>query len=179
MRFFDGINAMNAKLSSLFEYLNWILQKYQEIQQQIHTTDTLRILDITRNKTGKNLLKIQIIGKASVFECTPEEIVSNDKLLEAFSKKDIRTITYFATQEIKKPKYKILLQEFREGINRMIFKIAAPNLAEPIEKTAEQISLDKNLINKLSAEDAHFVGFTTAAEQAIRDKEEMERLKHN
>jgi len=169
---------MNVKPSHLIEYFNWILRKYQEIQQP-YTPDSFRIVDITHNKNGKCILKVQVIGKASIFECTPQEVASNDQLLEGFSKKDIRTITYFATQEIKKPKYKILIQEFRESLNKMIFKLSAPSSAEPIEKTAEQISLDKDLISKLNAEDAHLVGYTTAAEQASREKEEMERLKRD
>jgi hypothetical protein len=168
---------MSARPSSIFEYLNWLLKKYHEIQQQTQRADAFRIVEIKHNKLNECVVKVQMIGKATVFECTPHEIVANDQVLEGFSKKDIRTLTYFATNEIRKPKYKILVQEFSDVLNKIKFKLGMRGSAEPVEKTAEQISLDKELLNKLNAEDAHLVGFTTATEQMLKEKEEMEKLK--
>jgi hypothetical protein len=168
---------MSTKPNSLIEYFGWLLKKYHELQQQIQKQDAFRIVEIKHNKTNECIIKVQIIGKATIFDCTPQEIAANDQLIEGFSKKDIRTITYFATQEIKKPKYKILLQEFREGLGKIIFKLGMRGSAEPVEKTAEQITLDKEFLNKLTQEDAHLVGYTTATEQMLREKEEREKLK--
>jgi hypothetical protein len=169
---------MGEKPSAILEYFTWILKKYQEIQQQTQQLDAFRIIEIKKNKHGECIVKVQLIGKATVFECTPHEIVANDQIIEGFSKKDIRTLTYFATHEIRKPKYKILVQEFSDVLNKIKFKLGRRGSSEPIEKTAEQISLDKEFINKLNSEDAHLVGYVTATEQMTREKEEMERLRN-
>ncbi len=171
---------MSKKLSLLTEYFNWILRKYLDLQNQTPSRqDAFRIVDIKHKKSGEWIIQVQVIGKASYFTCTPHEIVTNDQLLEGFSKKDIRTITYYASQECKKQNYKILIQEFCEKLNKVVFKIGMRGQAEPIEKTAEQISLDKDLINKLDSEDAHLVGYTTASEMLSKEKMEMERLKQD
>lgn len=169
---------MNSKTSLFAEYFNWIFKKYQSLQQHtLAATETFRIADIKQNKNGEYTLQVQIIGKATFFECTPHEIVTNDHLLEGFSKKDIRAITFYATQKIKKPKYKILVQEFCENINKIVFKLGKQDSNEQINKTADEISLDKEMISKLNSEDAHLIGFTTAAETALREKAEMEKLR--
>lgn len=168
---------MSSKPSMVAEYFNWVFKKYHEIQQNAQQADAFRIVEIKHNKFNECIVTVQMIGKATVFECTPHEIVANDKVLEGFSKKDIRTLTYFATNEIKKPKYKIMVQEFCDVLNKIKFKLGMRGSVNPIEKTAEQISMDKELLGKLNAEDAHLVGYTTATEQMMREREEMEKLK--
>jgi hypothetical protein len=168
---------METKKSIIEEYLGWILKKYHELHQYKQNQEAYRIVEISKDKAGSHTLRVQLSGKSTFFTCTPQEVVTNDELLEGFSKTDIRTITYLATQQLKKPKYKIMIQEFYENLNKMIFKLSRHGVGEPIEKTADQISLDSDLINKLSPEDAHLVGYTTAAEQITKEKNDMERLK--
>jgi hypothetical protein len=171
---------MGTKKSLVDEYLGWILKRYHELQEYKQNQESYRIVDILKDKAGHYTLQIQLSGKSTFFACTPLEVVTNDKLLEGFSKKDIRTITYLATRTVKQPKYKIIIQEFCEKLNKMIFKLKKDDVTEePIEKTADQISLDSDLLNKLNPADAHLVGYTTASEQASKDKLEMEQLKHN
>src|SRR3990167_9899295 len=105
------------KISLMFEYTVWFLKKYgdqQQIQQNIY-----RVIEVKQSSSGQYKLAIQVIGKSTVIECAPQEIVENDQMLEGFSKKDIRAITYFACEESKKPKYRILVQEFCDKVNRM------------------------------------------------------------
>jgi len=82
------------KISSVFGYTAWLLKQYND--QQLIQQNIYRIVEVKELSTGQYKLTIQIIGKSTVFECTPQEIVTNDRMLEGFSKKDIRTITYFA-----------------------------------------------------------------------------------
>jgi len=168
---------MTSKPFILIDYFNKIIKKYHELHIQTQKQDLFRIVNIKTTKKGEYSLQVQLINKATFFECTPQEIVTNDQLLEGFSKKDIRTITYYAAQDTNKPKYKILIHEFREGLNKVVFKLGKDNSEESIEKTAEQISLDQNLINQLNCTDAHLIGYTTASEFMLKEKAEMERLK--
>ncbi|HSW68874.1 MAG TPA: hypothetical protein VLI69_01780, partial [Gammaproteobacteria bacterium] len=107
-------------------------------------------------------------GKSTIIECTPEEIVTNDHMLEGFSKKDIRAITYFACEEIKKPKYKIIAQEFSGDLNTLLFKLKKCDGDEVILMTAGQIVLDRELINNLSVEDVRSISYAAGHEQQFQ-----------
>src|SRR6185295_18398670 len=108
------------KISSVFGYTAWLLKQYND--QQLIQQNIYRIVEVKELSTGQYKLTIQIIGKSTVFKCTPQEIVTNDRMLEGFSKKDIRTITYFACEQNKKPKYKIL-QQFCDTFNKILFQL--------------------------------------------------------
>jgi len=85
-------------------------------------------------------------------------------LLEGFSKKDIRAITYLACQQLKKPKYKIILQEFSDACNKMKFKIK--NKDQIIIKSASQIILDKSIIKNMSKDDISSVSYIAGYEHS-------------
>jgi len=155
------------KISLLLGYLMWFLKKYSDpqIQQNIY-----RIVEIKKIFSGEYKLVIQIIGKSTVIECTPQEIVLNDEMLVGFSKKDIRDITYFACKAERNPKNKIVIQEFCEKLNKMLFKLKPINNDEVIVKTANQISLDKKLINSLSVEDVQSISYMAGYEHALNEK---------
>lgn len=151
------------KFLSLFEYTALFIKQYseQQVQQNIY-----RIAEIKKSPQGLHQLVVQVIGKATVIECTPEEIVLNDRMLEGFSKKDIRAITFFACEQHKKPKYKITAQEFSGDLDTMLFKLKKCDSDEVILKTAGQIALDKNLINNLPQEDVCSVSYAAGYEQS-------------
>lgn len=152
------------KFSSVFQYTNWILKKYTELQLSPDTT-IYRIVQINQTSSGYKLI-IQVVGKCSVITCTPQEIVAEDRFLEGFSKKDVRTIVYLACNEIKQPRYKIIVQEFCAKFNRILFRLKKRNTGEVIEKTAREITLDKHIINNLSTEDACSINYVAGYEHA-------------
>lgn len=154
---------MRFKLSSIIEYSAWLLKKYNSLQQA-QENNIYRIIDIKQLRNDQYKVIIQIIGKSSIIECSPQEIVTNDGLLEGFSKKDIRTITYFACNPIQKPKYKIIMQEFCEKLNRVIFKLKDNKSETLVIKTANQIVMDKNIINSLSREDVNSISYIAGYE---------------
>ncbi|OGT38637.1 MAG: hypothetical protein A3F12_05865 [Gammaproteobacteria bacterium RIFCSPHIGHO2_12_FULL_38_14] len=158
------------KISSLFEYTILIFKKYGH-QQQIQA-NIYRILDV-KQIAGQYKLIIQVIGKSIAVECTPEEIISNDALLDGFSKKDIRTITYLACEQYQTPKYKIIMQEFCDAFNNVLFKLKKYDTNEIVSKTAGQIVLDKNLINNLSQEDACCISYAAGYECSSLDTRDI------
>lgn len=161
-------NSMRSKILSIIEYTSLLLKKYNELQQT-RENNIYRIIEIRQLISNQYMLVIQVIGKSSVIECTPQEIVATDWLLEGFSKKDIRTITYFACEQIKKPKYKIIKQEFCEKFNRMIFKLKETGSDTLVIKTASQIVTDKNIIKNLSIEDAKSISYIAGYECSQSD----------
>ena len=170
---------MNFKISSIFGYTSWLLKKYNELQQ-IQEKNIYRIIEIKQSAKEQYKLIVQVIGKSSIIECLPNEIVADDRLLEGFSQKDVRTITYLACEKIKKPKYKIVSQDFCEKFNGMVFKLKEPENEVLLTKTANQIVIDKYLINNLSKEDINSISYiagyeysqnkTFLTEKDIKDK---------
>lgn len=140
-----------------------ILSQYKEQHQQ---STIYRIIEIEQLLSGKYKIIAQIIGKSTLIECTPQELVVDNKMLEGFSKRDIRTITYFACEPAKKPKYKIVMQEFCGQLNKVLFKLKFQNQNEPIVKTATQITMDKDLINDLSCEDVQSISYIAGYEHS-------------
>ncbi len=110
--------TQQSKLASVSTYFIELLKQYKKTQQ---ATNAYRIVEIKEKSNGSCELVIQIIGKNVTFKSKPEKIAADDNMLENFSRQDVRTITYFATQEIKKTKYKILIHEFCSAFNKMIF----------------------------------------------------------
>jgi len=164
-------------IASLPEYIGWLFKQYQELKETAQPKSAYKLVDIEENKNGKTILTIQVTGKAITFKSTPQEILADDKVTECFSSKDIRTITYYACQTLNKPKNKIVIKKFCEKLNKMVFGVKNIDKDNISEKTAKEISLDKNLIKNLSPEEAHMVGFTSAGEQASDEKVEMAELR--
>jgi hypothetical protein len=88
--------------------------------------------------------------------------MADDNLLESFSRKDIRLLTYLACEDIKEPTHEILEQKFIRNMNKFFFKLKHGKTGEEMEKSAEEISTNPELIKSLSPEDAHKIGYVTA-----------------
>jgi hypothetical protein len=165
------------KVTSLFEYAGWMLKKYQESQNT--QQDVYRLVEIKHMQSSKCKLIIQVIGKCITFECAPKEIISDDKFLESFSKKDIKTITRIAYSENQKPEYKIIAQEFCETFNQMMFRLKSQDSDKWILKSAAEISLDKTLMSSLSWQDIQAISYIAGYEHSLNDKKEMRQAKKN
>jgi hypothetical protein len=126
-----------------------------------------RINQIKQTSSGQYLLTIKVIKNRLYFERSPQSILANDKMLEGFSKSDVRTIAYLACEQSRRPKYKVIMQEFCDRLNRILFKLKHRESSEIICKTAGQITLDKQLINNLSQEDVCSIGFVAGYEQSL------------
>lgn len=158
------------KVTSLLEYVLWMFKKYKE--QKDHQCDIYRIIEV-KQSNGQCKVIIQVTGKSIVVECHPQEIVANDRMLEGFSKKDIRSLTYLAYESIKKPAYKIIMQEFCFNFNKMLFQLKKCNSNEVIIKTANQISLDTHLINSLSHQDIQSISYMAGYEHSLSRQSEI------
>jgi hypothetical protein len=164
---------MKTKPSHLISnYVSWILKKYQELHKELESREAYRIVSIDLCK-----VKINIFGTGKIFESTPQEIVADDQMLEGFSKKDIRRITYHACININKPKFQVIAQSFSEKLNKMIFKVKKQNSSKILEKTADEILSTNAMISHLTPNDAHRIGFVYGSESVLREKAEKKLLK--
>lgn len=158
------------KILSMFEYSAWFIKQYSEQQVQ---HNIYRIADVKQFSSGQYKLTVQIIGKSTVIECTPQEIVANDQMLEGFSKKDVRAITYYACEQIKNPTYKIAEQEFSVDSNKMLFKLKKCDSDEVLFKTAGQIALNLDIMNGLDSDDIKTIIYLAGYEHSVNEKRDM------
>jgi hypothetical protein len=170
---------MNKQILSITEYVSWLLKEYQKIKNSHSEMAIYKLIEVKENKNDGVVLVVQLNGTATIFQTTPEEVLADDALTEKFSSKDIRSITYHACQHMAKPKSRIALKRFCQKLNKIVFGIKHFNKEQIEEKTAKDISLDKNLINNLSSEDAHLIGFMTANEDQININQEKALLQKN
>lgn len=169
---------MNKKLSSLSEYVAWLFKQYKELLDSQLPRAVYRLVDI-EEKNGRYKLRIQLVGKASVFTTTPEEILADDSLVEQFSSKDIRTITYYATKSLHTPTSKIVGQRLNQTSEQMLFGIEDLKQKTIIEKTATEIASDKKLLRSLSPEEAHIVGYARAQDVHHNEQKMLNTLRRN
>jgi hypothetical protein len=54
---------------------------------------------------------IKVVNKNITFQASPEEMLSNDALVDQFSPRDIRALTYLGYLGINSPQYKILAKK--------------------------------------------------------------------
>ena len=96
--------------STLADYIGWLFRKLQELNKAQEAAVTYRLINV-EEIGSKQKLTIQVVGTAQTFSIAPKKILSNDAMVEHFSSKDIRTITYYATKALTQPKNKIVIKK--------------------------------------------------------------------
>lgn len=152
-----------------------MLKKYHELNVEIRTNNQFRILDIIDDPNQFCQIKVQVVGTDKTPYWLALDIVADDDLLEGFSKKDIRTITYHACEDKKKPKFKLLSCHFSETNNSTIFNFKQFASDGILKKTSTEIASQKNIINEMNSSDAHTIGYMRAYEESIKERAWLEK----
>lgn len=118
---------------------------------------------------------IKLLNKNVTFNATPEEILANNNLVDQFSPRDIRALTYLGYLGINSPKYRILARKLCEN-ERINFIIQKKGEKKIIVKTAAEIVSESHFISNMSSEDAKTVGYTMATETLSEEKRQKEAL---
>lgn len=136
-----------------------------------------RISEIFQNNNGQYYVTIQLINKRIAYHALPHEILAEDKLVDKFSPRDIRTLTYLGYLEINKPKYEILARHLSQNHDQTLFTLKHKNQNSVSVTSAKDISRNSEMINNLSQEEAHRVGFICAYEQVAEESQQKVRAK--
>jgi hypothetical protein len=143
----------------------------------------------SRNK-GEETFIIQSEKENKRIIKSAQEISSNPHLIDGLNSQDAHRIGYVSGSEQvateieffikekannslnKKEKslYKIIAQFFSRNKKEETFIIQTDKSSTHVVKSAQEISNDPILINKLASEDAHRVGYITGIEQMIIEK---------
>jgi hypothetical protein len=140
-----------------------------------HKSESLRppyrLVNIAETDTGSHIATVQVSSKNITFKTKPEEILANDKLVDQFSPRDIRTLTYLGYLSINSPKYKILAQRLSERNDKVLFALRRKGESKLIVKTADEILKEKEILNNLDGKDSQVVGYTVASESLESEKQ--------
>lgn len=166
-------NELHKLTRNIYRKIILFFRQYQRYYRK-QQTSRLRIIDIKKDNDNNTFLIVQLKNKNVVYRFLPKEIVSDDNLLNHFSKSDVKTITYLSCQP-NQNKAKIITQEFNEKTNGMIFGIQRGKNNIIIKKTAREISYDKNLVRELTPEEALMVGYMLADEGFSKEKNDHEK----
>ena len=166
---------MTKKLSSIAEYISWLLQQYNEIRKETSPLTLYRLVDVKEKNSDQCELSFQLIGKATIFKTTPEDILKNEKTIEFFSSKDICIITQLAYKKLNQPKNTIIGKDFSEKLCKLLFRIKNKNMIN--EYTASDLFNNKEFIKELSPEDALAIGYVAAKEKQEEERDTIEQLR--
>ncbi len=168
---------MTQKSSSIAEYISWLLQQYNEAKKQTSPQTLYRLVEIKEKTTYNYELSFQLIGKSAIFKSTPEKILTNEKIIEHFSSKDISIITQLACKKLNQPKNTIVGKSFSRTLNKLLFKVKDLDKKIINECPASELSINKELIQNMAPEDAHMIGYATAMEVFEKENSSIKILR--
>lgn len=159
---------MLNKYFNISNKLQWLRQQYRAYKSySTRHTQGYRLLSFNTGEQQPANLTIQISGTTNTVNMNPYDILADEQMVQQFSSSDIRTITYLACQ-IPQVNRRILAQRFCPETGNILFTLKDAH-GEPVELDTKTIAKDKDIIAKLSPQEAYTIGFTTATEWANRD----------
>lgn len=135
-----------------------------------------RLIEIYLNEQQQYEVTVQLINKNLTVKMKPEEILAEDDLVDRFSPRDIRALTYLGYLEINSPKYQILAKRLAEIDDRILFALKQKGKKDILVKTAAEIMNNKEIINQLPPSDANIIGYTVASESIASERKEKQKL---
>lgn len=135
-----------------------------------------RVASIEQDETGEYYIVIQMIGKSTTYKTKPEKLLGDDELVDLFSPRDIRNLTYLGYLGINGPKYKILAKRLLKDKDQTIFAVIKKGEKKYKTVTASEISTNEEILQGLTQKDAHMIGFTSATEHFTAEKQQKEKL---
>jgi hypothetical protein len=157
---------INQKIKEFFQQL----KKFQ-----INSSDPIyQVIEIVEDDE-EFTVTIGIRHKNITFFAKPEEILADDTLVDRFSPRDIRALTYLGYLGINRPKYKILAQKLSEN-EKISFLLKKKGEKKVLVKTAEQIIQETDIILSMNPEDAKLVGYTIGSENVLNEKKQKAEL---
>jgi hypothetical protein len=152
-------------MKNLFKKISTYLK---QLSQKNSYTPAYRILDLFEDENKNYTVHIQIINKNLNFHARPEELLAKDNIVDKFSPRDVRTLTYLGYLGINAPKYKILAQRMVD--NKTLFVIKKRGEKNMILKTGDELMQENEIISSMESSDAQIIGYTVATEDIQREK---------
>ena len=133
-----------------------------------------RIVEILQNQQDSYFIRIQLINKNVIFDVDPIEVLAHDEMVDKFSPRDIRTITYIAYLGLNTPKYKIVSQRIIDI--QSSFTIKEICSSKIIVKSVQEILHDPEIFSKLSPKDMQLLAYSSAMQKIQDDRVKNQEL---
>ncbi len=158
-----------SKVKDFFLYV----KKEIELQKYL---PLYKVVEIFENEENEYTVAIQVINKSFYFYAKPEELLADDLIVDQFSPRDIRTLTYLGYLQINSPQYQILAKKLAADNDNLIFALKKRGNNNIIIKTAAQILQENDIIKNMCPDDAKIIGYTVATEEVRSEKQEKEAI---
>ncbi len=132
---------------------------------------------IKGNVPANDKVKIHIIGTRNEIVISPRNIIHDDEILCGFSPLDIKTIAMLAFSYRARPKYEIMVNEFRHALHEEIITIKERGKSTCIKQSVQELSKNLDLIDGFSPIDAFNLGRVSGETETILYHRKLNGLK--
>ncbi len=153
---------MIKQIKSFFDYIGWLYEKNHEFENS--KSNIFRLINVKDKLNGEYELEVQVVNKTAVFHCGAAELAGQDKLLNGFSKSDIRAIIYFASLELAFPKNSIVAHKYNSESKKAFLSLKRKGLDQVLDVSLDEISANSETVKNLSQRDAYIAGYLSAIE---------------
>lgn len=163
--------------NGIINYCKKMAVLISEINKKSTYVPIYRIVEIIKSDDEEYQVRVQLIHKNITFLKKPEDVLADDLLVDQFSPRDIRTLTYLGYLGINSPKYKILAQRLSQDNDKLIFALKQKGHNKVFIKTAEEIVNEQEILSSLDSRDASLISYTVGTE-SIQSENRMKKYLH-
>ncbi len=170
---------MNNKPSTFVNLIQGLSNFYSEIKLANKEAGQYKISEIIAGELGEEPIIIaQIRNKTTSYSLKIMDVVSNERVLNQFSRQDIKIIVYIACEYKNRPKIKIEGLNFCAKIKKIVFSFVNSSSNKSIQnKTASELMNDNKTIAEMSSHDAAKIGYTAGTELYQDHQTQISQLK--
>lgn len=171
--------SLTPRENFLMSLLNKVTKEYKKLLEHTRRSKPLKIVEILNLSAipGETRFTIQVTHKNSIVRLSAAEIISSNYDLNDFSDFHAEMIRQAAQGKLidflklseKEPTYKIVSKRFDAKMQQYIFTIETKEHIR-FTSTAEELSLDKNLLSNIGMQDIYDIGYTHGAESILKER---------
>jgi hypothetical protein len=160
--------------------MNWfhrISLLFKEFKCETGTKPLYEVINVySCKKTGFTKAVIKLAEHYTI-EKSISDIVFDTQFIEGLDKKTIRTFTYIATIEQRKPDYSIVVQQLTDQIDEYLLEIESKQHRTTFKKSASELSKDKISLAKFDPIEANRIGYMAGVRETVKEYKLIQNLK--
>lgn len=141
---------------------------FNEFAMEQKSKNAFEIVGIEKSSEDVTYFIVQLEGHITK-KMTPQQIILNDSIIEGLSSKETRAITYYAVLEKLAPENQLVSWELDQILQEFTVTLKNKENKKLEKASASKISKDKNIINKLTPEDANRIGYMAGINDTLKD----------
>ncbi|MEO8400313.1 MAG: hypothetical protein ABI597_00780 [Gammaproteobacteria bacterium] len=182
-----NINKPTVRENFLMSVLQKLASEYKALLAYTRGIKPFKIVEISQLSSipGETKFIIQITNKHTILTLSAAEIISKNFNLNDFSQFHATLIRQAACGKLidflnlseKEPAYTVVSKKVDPTSKQFIFTIETRDKVR-FNRSAEDLSKDKNLLENMDIRDIYDIGYTQGSEQIIKEKTALLLAKH-